>query len=150
MSRRNEYVPKVPSSNGALLVALLLHHVPGTQGMTKESLVVMAEETGVSTESMSGDGSFYDGWSGMKQLQQGDPALVRREKGHRYSLTTQVNPLFIVSCFSFQHMAPFQYVSKTASICFGSRFVVVAVEGVVYVCCLRFHEVHRVAQCFRF
>lgn len=109
MSRRNEYVPKVPSSNGALLVALLLHHVPGTQGMTKESLVVMAEETGVSTESMSGDGSFYDGWSGMKQLQQGDPALVRREKGHRCSLTTQVNPLFIVSCFStsFQlHLVP--------------------------------------------
>lgn len=44
---------------------------------------------------MSGDGSFYDGWSGMKQLQEGDPALVRREKGHRYSLTTQVISIYI-------------------------------------------------------
>jgi len=88
-ARRNEYVPKVPSSNAALMVALLLNHVPGTQGMAKERLMVLAEETGVSKESMSGDGSFYDGWSGMKQLQEGDPALVRREKGHRYSLTSQ-------------------------------------------------------------
>jgi len=89
-ARRKEYVPKVPSSNAALMVALLLNHIPGTQGLTKERLMVLAEETGVSKESMSGDGSsFYDGWSGMKQLQEGDPALVRREKGHRYSLTTQ-------------------------------------------------------------
>jgi len=89
-ARRKEYVPKVPSSNAALMIALLLNHTPGTQGLTKERLMVQAEETGVSKESMSGDGSsFYDGWSGMKQLQEGDPALVRREKGHRYSLTTQ-------------------------------------------------------------
>ena len=81
----------MPSSNAALMVALLLHHVPATPGMTKERLMVLAEETGVSKESMSGDGGFYDGWSGMKQLQEGDPALVRREKGHRYSLTTQVS-----------------------------------------------------------
>ncbi|KAL7531615.1 hypothetical protein ACHAXR_007312 [Thalassiosira sp. AJA248-18] len=89
-ARRKEYVPKVPSCNAALMVALLLNHVPGTQGMAKERLMVLAEETGISKESMSGDGgSFYDGWSGVKQLQEGDPALVRREKGHRYSLTTQ-------------------------------------------------------------
>lgn len=88
-TRRGEYVPKVPSSNAALMVALLLHHTPGTQGMAKERLMVLAEETGVSKESMSGDGGFYDGWSGMKSLMEGDPALVRREKGHRYSLTTQ-------------------------------------------------------------
>ena len=89
-ARRKEYVPKVPSSNAALMVALLLNHIPGTQGLTKERLMVLAEETGISKESMSGDGSsFYDGWSGIKQLQEGDPALVRREKGHRYSLTTQ-------------------------------------------------------------
>ena len=88
-ARRKEYVPKVPSSNAALMVALLLHHVPGTQGMTKERLMLLAEGTGVSKESMSGDGGFYDGWSGMSQLQTGDPALVRKEKGHRYSLTTQ-------------------------------------------------------------
>jgi len=88
-ARRKEYVPKIPSSNAALMVALLLNHVPGSQGMAKERLMVLAEETGVSKESMGGDGGFYDGWSGMKQLQEGDPALVRREKGHRYSLTTQ-------------------------------------------------------------
>ncbi|KAL3768086.1 hypothetical protein ACHAW5_009143 [Stephanodiscus triporus] len=88
--RRNEYVPKVPSCNAALMVALLLNHVPGTQGMSKERLMVLAEETGVSSEStMGGDGGFYDGWAGVKQLLQGDPALVRKEKGHRYSLTTQ-------------------------------------------------------------
>lgn len=103
--RRNEYVPKVPSSNAALMVALLLHHVPGTQGMTKERLMVLAEETGVSKESMSGDGgSFYDGWSGMKQLLEGDPALVRREKGHRYSLTTQVSSQPSLRC-SFSIMS---------------------------------------------
>ena len=85
------------------MVALLLNHVPGTPGMTKERLMVLAEETGVSKESMSGDGGFYDGWSGTKQLQEGDPALVRREKGHRYSLTTQVR---IPHCnmFSFIHV----------------------------------------------
>ena len=88
-ARRNEYVPKVPSCNAALMVALLLHHIPGTQGVAKERLLVLAEETGVSKESMSGDGGFYDGWSGIKELQRGDPALVRREKGHRYCLTTQ-------------------------------------------------------------
>ncbi|KAL3822257.1 hypothetical protein ACHAXA_005890 [Cyclostephanos tholiformis] len=88
-TRRNEYVPKVPSCNAALMVALLLNHIPGTQGMTKERLMVLAEETGVSSESMSGKGGFYDGWAGVKLLLQGDPALVRKEKGHRYSLTTQ-------------------------------------------------------------
>lgn len=63
-ARRKEYVPRVPSSNAALMVALLLHHIPGTQGLTKERLMVLAEETGISKESMSGDGSnFYDGWS---------------------------------------------------------------------------------------
>ena len=104
-------MPKVPSSNAALMVALLLHHVPGTPGMAKERLMVLAEETGVSKESsehprtiylvanvfrsshvsvllspsiaVSGDGGFYDGWSGIKQLQEGDPALVRKEKVRR-------------------------------------------------------------------
>ena len=88
-ARRNEYVPKVPSCNAALMVALLLHHIPGTQGIAKERLMVLAEETGVSKESMSGDGGFYDGWSGIKELMRGDPALVRKEKGNRFCLTTQ-------------------------------------------------------------
>ncbi len=61
--------------------------------------MVLAEETGVAgDESMSGDGGFYNGWSGMAQLQAGDPALVRKEKGHRYSLTTQVFALSLISC----------------------------------------------------
>ena len=51
--------------------------------------MVLAEETGVSTESMSGDGGFYDGWSGVKDLMKGDPALVKKGKGSKYSLTTQ-------------------------------------------------------------
>ena len=60
--------------------------------------MVLAEETGVSGESMSGKGGFYDGWAGVKQLLQGDPALVRKEKGHRYSLTTQVCLYLFFSC----------------------------------------------------
>ena len=83
--------PKIPSCNAALIVALLLHHVAGIPGMTKEQLMVLAEEGGVSRESMGGYGGFYDGWAGMKMLLQRDPALVRKEKGHKYSLTIQVN-----------------------------------------------------------
>ena len=53
--------------------------------------MVLAEETGVAgSESMSGDGGYYNGWSGMSQMLVGDPPLVRKEKGHRFSLTTQV------------------------------------------------------------
>ena len=81
------------------MVALLLNHVPGSQGLTKERLMVLAEETGVAgSESMSGDGGYYNGWSGMSQMLVGDPALVRKEKGHRFSLTTQVIPI------SFQYL----------------------------------------------
>ena len=78
------------------MVARLLNHVPGSQGMAKERLMVLAEETEVGKESICGDGGFYDGWSGIQQLQEGNPALVRKEKGHRYSLTTQVKfpPVF--------------------------------------------------------
>ena len=64
--------------------------------MAKERLMVLAEEIGVSgSESMGGDGGFYDGWAGVKQLLRGDPALVKKEKGNRYSLTTQVSPYSI-------------------------------------------------------
>ena len=34
--------PKIPSCNAALMVALLLHHVAGIPGMTKEQLMVLA------------------------------------------------------------------------------------------------------------
>jgi hypothetical protein len=60
--------------------------------------MVLAEETGVAgSESMSGDGGYYNGWSGMSQMLVGDPPLVRKEKGHRFSLTTQVRS----KCFIF-------------------------------------------------
>ena len=39
-----------------------------SQKTAKERLMVLAEESGVSTESMCGDGGFYDGWAGVKQL----------------------------------------------------------------------------------
>jgi len=85
--RRQQYVPKVPSCNAALLIGLLLNHRPGAVGLTKESLMMYAEETGVSKESMGGNGGFYDGWAGMKDLVTGDPALVVVRK-KMYSLTT--------------------------------------------------------------
>jgi flagellar motility protein MotE (MotC chaperone) len=87
-ARRNQYVPKVPSSNAALLVALLLNHTPGTEGLSKERLMLLAEETGVSKDPMGGKGGWYDGWSGMKEMTSGDPPLVSVIK-KKYSLTTQ-------------------------------------------------------------
>jgi len=65
-SRRGQYVPKTPSCNAALMIALLLNHEPGSPGLTKENLMLLAEETGVSKDPMDGNGGFYDGWSGMK------------------------------------------------------------------------------------
>ena len=65
-TRRGQYVPKVPSCNAALMIALLLNHRPGSEGISKESLMMLAEETGVSKESMGGNGGWYDGWAGMK------------------------------------------------------------------------------------
>ena len=83
--------PKIPSCNAALMVALLLHHVAGIPVMKKEQLMVLAEEGGVNSKSMGGDGGFCNGWEEMKMLLQRNPALVQKEKGHKYSLTTQVN-----------------------------------------------------------
>jgi len=68
--------PKIPSCNAASMIALLLHHVAGIPGMTKERLMVLAEEGGVNSESMGGDGGFYNGWAGTKMLLQRDQALV--------------------------------------------------------------------------
>lgn len=71
-ARRGQYVPKVPSCNAALMVALLLNQEPGGSnigkegGLTKENLMLLAEETGVSKDPMDGNGGFYDGWSGMR------------------------------------------------------------------------------------
>lgn len=87
-NRRNQYVPKLPSSNAALLVALLLNHTPGTEGLSKERLMLLADETGVSKDPMGGKGGWYDGWSGMKEMTTGDPPLVSVIK-RKYSLTTQ-------------------------------------------------------------
>jgi len=87
-ARRNQYVPRLPSSNAALLVALHLNHIPGTEGLTKERLMLLADETGVSKDPMGGKCGWYDGWSGMKEMVSGDPPLVSVVK-RKYSLTTQ-------------------------------------------------------------
>jgi hypothetical protein len=66
-ARRNQYVPKVPSCNAAILVALHLYHEPGTPPLTKEKIMMYAEECGVSKDPMFGSGKgWYDGWSGFK------------------------------------------------------------------------------------
>ena len=65
-SRSRQYTPKVPSCNAALLIALLLNQTTGYSGVSKEHLMMLAEETGVSKDPMDGNGGFYDGWSGMK------------------------------------------------------------------------------------
>jgi hypothetical protein len=95
--RLGGYVPKVPSCNAAILVALLLHnHSPGTStqtspdgsGLTKEQLLLYAEECGLSKDPMGGVGGYYDGWSGMKQLVSGDPGLVTQVK-KKFLLTSR-------------------------------------------------------------
>jgi len=85
-ARRNQYVPKIPSSNAALMIALYIHSFPGGEGLSKERLMTLAEETGVSKDPMDGNGGFYDGWSGVKRLQEGDPPLISVQK-RKYSLT---------------------------------------------------------------
>lgn len=66
-ARRNQYVPKVPSCNAAILVALHLYHEPGTPPLSKEKIMMYAEECGVSKDPMFGSGKgWYDGWSGFK------------------------------------------------------------------------------------
>uniref|UniRef100_A0A6S8W6Q1 Crossover junction endonuclease MUS81 n=1 Tax=Chaetoceros debilis TaxID=122233 RepID=A0A6S8W6Q1_9STRA len=92
-SRRNQYVPKIPSCNAAILVALHLHHEPGTPLFSKENIMMLAEETGINKESMYGNAKSrygYNGWSGMKDLTGGDPPLISVVK-RKYSLTTQPN-----------------------------------------------------------
>jgi len=66
-ARRNQYVPKVPSCNAAILIALHLHHEPGTPTLPKEKIMMYAEECGVNKDPMFGNGKgWYDGWSGIK------------------------------------------------------------------------------------
>jgi hypothetical protein len=60
-------VPKVPSCNAAILIALHLHHEPGTPTLPKEKIMMYAEECGVNKDPMFGNGKgWYDGWSGIK------------------------------------------------------------------------------------
>jgi ERCC4-type nuclease len=93
--RRNQYVPERYNVAGAaLLVALYLHEKKTgglDKGLTKEELYVKAEELNVTKNPFSGGttqtGPFhYDGWSSMKPLTKGDPALVVINK-NRYKLT---------------------------------------------------------------
>merc|ERR1740139_1938364 len=83
--RKKQYVPKVPSANAALMVAMYLNTFPGGEGLLKDKLMTLAEETGVSSDPMDGDGGFYDGWSSVKKLQEGDPPLVSVQKKEVFS-----------------------------------------------------------------
>jgi hypothetical protein len=57
------------------MVALL-----GIPGMAKERLMVLAKEGGVNSESMGGDGGFYDGWAGTNMLLQRDRCDVHNRR----------------------------------------------------------------------
>jgi len=61
-ARQNQYIPKLPSCNAAILVAILLHDETGTNSLKKETIMNYAEETGISKDPMFGNGkSWYDG-----------------------------------------------------------------------------------------
>ena len=40
--------------------------MPGTEGLSKEKIMLLAEETGVSKDPMGGNGGWYDGWASIK------------------------------------------------------------------------------------
>ena len=86
-ARNGEYVPKSGTCNAALLVALLLNTRPG-EGLPKERLIDLADTGGVSNTPMDQKSGYFDGWSGMSALKNGDPALVILKK-KLYCLSTQ-------------------------------------------------------------
>ena len=60
--RHKQYVPKLPSCNAAILVAIFLHDETGKTMMQKQTIMNLAEETGISKDPMFGNGkSWYDG-----------------------------------------------------------------------------------------
>ena len=60
--RQKQYIPKLPSCNAAILVAILLHNETGSEMMKKEAIMNFAEETGISKDPMFGNGkSWYNG-----------------------------------------------------------------------------------------
>jgi len=69
------------------MVALLLNWKEGSEGLTKEALIMRAQETGIQDMSRP-PGSYYDGFSGINSLTSGDPPLVNDSK-KRYTLTTR-------------------------------------------------------------
>jgi len=84
--RQGQYVPKVPSANAAIMVALLLNHRQGSEGLEKSKIMMLADELGISKDPMGGNGGWYDGWSSIKDTLSGDPPLVFVKK-KKYSLT---------------------------------------------------------------
>lgn len=88
-ARKDHYVPKVPSCNAAILVALLLN--PNTS-MEKDDLMSSANDNGISEGKMYGQGRggpyTYDGWSGMKQMTHETPHLIHSRR-RQYSLTEE-------------------------------------------------------------
>ena len=77
--RQGEYVPKVPSSNAAILVAMLLHDKE-RHGLTKEKIMQLADESGISKEPMEGNGGWYNGWAGMKVMKTWNHTLTVLKK----------------------------------------------------------------------
>lgn len=91
--RLGQYVPSSYNVAGtALLVALFLHEEDnGVGGITKDELYVKAEGLNITKNPFSGGTTqtgpyHYDGWSTMKFLLSGDPALATRKNG-KYKLT---------------------------------------------------------------
>ena len=67
-ARQGQYLPKLPSCNAAILVAILLHSEAGAY-MKKEDIMNYAEETGISKDPMHGNGkSFYNGKFHLKEM----------------------------------------------------------------------------------
>mmetsp|Transcript_28517 Transcript_28517/g.36897 ORF Transcript_28517/g.36897 Transcript_28517/m.36897 type:complete len:184 (+) Transcript_28517:308-859(+) len=93
----NEYVPKVESSNTALLVSLYLHTMKCKHDkidvipLDKARWMYLAEETGISKESMTAvrPGGFnYDGWSSKSKLLGGSYPLIVQVKRDKFILST--------------------------------------------------------------
>ena len=97
--RKEQWVPASHNVAGtALLVALYLHEKKTgglDNGLSRDELYVQAEELNITKNPFSGGTTqtgpyHYDGWSSMKSLLKGDPALMKLST-RRYKLTRSCN-----------------------------------------------------------
>ena len=112
--RAKEYVPERHNVAGtALLVALYLHEKEAGDsdtGMTRDELYVKAEDLSITKNPFIGGTTqtgpyLYDGWSSMKSLLDGDPALVVKKKG-RYKLTRSSELAGYPICRGYAQVVP--------------------------------------------